>query len=65
MYIFTVKSMSCGGCANAITRSIQAVDKVAMVKIQLPLKRVEVETSLPHDELLKLFDDAGYPAELV
>ncbi len=65
MYIFTVKSMTCGGCANAITRSIQAVDEFAMVKIQLPLKRVEVETGLPRDELLKLFDDAGYPAEPV
>ncbi len=65
MYAFTVKTMTCGGCANAITRAIYATDKLALVRAQLDSKRVEVESNLSQSELLKLFDEAGYPAEPV
>ncbi len=65
MYVFTVKTMTCGGCANAIRRAICATDKSALVRARLDSKRVEVESNLTQSELLKLFDEAGYPAEPV
>lgn len=63
MYAFTIKTMTCGGCAKAITRSIQAADKSAQVNVLLPSKHIEVETILQHEDLVKLLDEAGYPAE--
>jgi copper chaperone len=63
MYAFTVKTMTCGGCAAAITRSIHAIDKSAEVRAFPPIHRVEVETRLSRDELLNLFNEAGFPAE--
>lgn len=63
MYAFTVKTMTCGGCSAAITRAILAADKSATVNATPANRRVEVETRLSHDELLELFDDAGFPAE--
>lgn len=65
MYAFTVKAMICGGCANAITRAIYAADQLALVRVQLDSKRVEVDTNFSQTELLKVFDEAGYPAEPV
>lgn len=63
MYAFTTKNMTCGGCAKAITRSIQAADKSALVNVLLPSRRIEVETILQREELVKLLDEAGYPVE--
>lgn len=63
MYTFIVETMTCGGCGAAITRAIQAVDKSAKVNTFPSIHRVEVETRLSRDELLNLFDEAGYPAK--
>jgi copper chaperone len=65
MYSFIVKTMTCGGCATAITRAIHSVDASAKVNATPALHRVEIDTRLTQSELLKVLDDAGYPAEPV
>lgn len=63
MYVFTVKTMTCGGCSAALTRAILAADKSATINATPANRRLEVETHLSHDDLLQLLDDAGFPAE--
>ncbi len=63
MYRFKLNTMTCGGCAAAVTRAIHAVDKSARVNTYPSIRRVEVETSLSSAQLLGIFQAAGYPAE--
>ncbi len=63
MYVFTVKTMTCGGCSVAITRAILAADQSATVNATPANRRVEVETRLSHDDLIELLNEAGFPAE--
>lgn len=65
MYTFIVKSMTCGGCAAAITRAIQSVDASAKVNATPSAHRVEIESRLNQHELQNLLDQAGYPADPV
>lgn len=65
MFAFTVKAMTCGGCASAITRSIKEADTSAKIKIDLSQQRVEVETRLTCEDLGKLLDTTGFPIELI
>jgi len=64
MYQFTVQDMTCQGCAAAITRAINGVDKVAQVKAFPAIRKVEVVSDLSSEQLLSLLSDAGYPAQL-
>ena len=64
MHQFTVQSMTCQGCAAAITRAIKGVDKAAQIKAFPAIRKVEVVSELSSEQLLSLFNDAGYPAQL-
>ena len=46
MVAFEVKDRSCGGCAAAITRSVQQVDGSASVNVELAHQRVEISGSV-------------------
>lgn len=61
MISVTVPKMSCGGCAQAITRAILAADPAARVEIDLPAKRVSADSSLPEARIRQLLGAAGYP----
>lgn len=63
MQTLIVKTMTCGGCAAAITRAIRATDETAKVNATPATHRVDVETRLTQEQLLALMDEAGYPAE--
>ncbi|WP_331346806.1 heavy-metal-associated domain-containing protein [Cellvibrio sp. UBA7661] len=65
MYKFVVMTMTCGGCAAAITRAIQSVDASARVNATPANHSVEIESRLSQGEILALLDDAGYPAQPV
>jgi len=41
---FQIDNMTCGGCANSVTKAIHSVDPQAKVEIDLPQKRVTVES---------------------
>lgn len=60
MYTFTVNDMSCGGCASAITASIQRVDPQAVVHADPATKLVTVESREPASAITEAIAEAGY-----
>jgi Cu+-exporting ATPase len=61
MYELTVEDMSCGHCVGRVTKSVQAIDKDAKVEIDLPTKKVRVDSTADLDAIAKAIDAAGYP----
>ena len=61
MYELQVEGMSCGGCANSVKRSVQALDCNAMVEVDLANKKVRVDTSANLDAVKSAITGAGYP----
>ncbi|MFM0033952.1 heavy-metal-associated domain-containing protein [Paraburkholderia strydomiana] len=57
---FEVKDMSCGGCANSITRAVTGVDPQATVDIDVASKIVNVDSVLSTERLLAVIEDAGF-----
>jgi copper chaperone len=49
---FEVKDMSCGGCANSITRAVNSVDPAARLDIDVTTKVVKIDSALPLDRLV-------------
>lgn len=56
-----VQDMTCGGCANSVRRSIQAVDDKANVEVDLASKKVTVESRATLDQLRAAVEGAGFP----
>ena len=61
MYELQVNGMSCGGCANSVKRSVQAVDSSAKVDVHLPTKTVRVTTTASLEAVRTAVTEAGYP----
>lgn len=60
MYELQVEGMTCGGCVKSVTRSVQAVDSSAKVDVDLPNRRVRVDTQASLEAVKAAIDDAGY-----
>jgi len=58
----TVKGMSCGHCAAAVTKALEALPGVSQVKVDLTNGRVTFAAAnpLPQEELAKVIKAAGY-----
>jgi copper chaperone len=61
MFELQVNGMSCGGCANSVKRSVQAVDSSAKVDVDLPTKTVRVTTTASLEAVRTAVTEAGYP----
>lgn len=61
MFEFQVEGMSCGGCANSVKRSVQAVDSNAKVDVDLVHKKVRIESTADVDRIKSAVVAAGYP----
>ena len=57
---FHIESMTCGGCARGVTKTIQSVDAAATVTIDLPTQQVEVATTAPRDQIVQALTEAGF-----
>ncbi|WOD14202.1 heavy-metal-associated domain-containing protein [Paraburkholderia kirstenboschensis] len=57
---FEVKDMSCGGCANSITRAVNSVDPAARLDIDVTTKVVKIDSTLPLDRLVAVIEQAGF-----
>lgn len=58
---FNVPDMSCGHCAGIITQTIQALDAHASVSVDLPAKKVTVQTTQDRATVAAALAEAGYP----
>lgn len=61
MYELQVEGMTCGGCANSVKKSVQAVDSAAKVEVDLASKKVRIDTELGIDQVKAAVVQAGYP----
>ena len=60
---FTIPAMSCGHCANAITKAVKALDPAAQVNVDLASKKVVVQTPRDRQAVAAALAQAGYPAQ--
>jgi copper ion binding protein len=58
----TVKGMSCGHCAAAVTKALGALPGVSQVQVELATGRVTFAAAnpIPKEELARAIKDAGY-----
>jgi P-type Cu+ transporter len=61
MYQLTVEDMSCGHCVGRVTKAVQGIDEAAKVSIDLPSKRVSIDSDADIDRIVAAIDAAGYP----
>jgi len=60
MIEFQIDDMTCGGCASTITRAVRSLDRAAKVEIDLPARRVRVESPLGPVKLVAAIRSAGF-----
>jgi copper chaperone len=58
---FEIPDMSCGHCASAITKTVQQLDAAATVSIDLPAKKVTIDTAQDRQTVAHALTEAGYP----
>ena len=61
---FDIPDMSCGHCASVITKALQQLDADAMISIDLPGKKVTVETAHERQTVADALAEAGYPPSI-
>ena len=58
---FQIPAMSCGHCVKAITQTLTELDPAAQVSIDLPSKKVTVQTEQERETVVAALAEAGYP----
>ena len=58
----SVMGMTCGGCANAVTRVVKRADPEAEVHVDLAAGRVDAHTTADIHALAEAITRAGYAA---
>jgi Cu+-exporting ATPase len=53
--------MSCGHCVGRVTKAVQGVDEAARVSIDLPTRKVNVDSKAELARIAAAIDAAGYP----
>jgi copper chaperone len=59
---FILPTMTCGHCVKAVTEAVQALDPLATVVVDLPEKKVQVQTAQSVVEVREALLEAGYAA---
>lgn len=57
---FEVRGMSCQHCVRAITDSVRRLDAAAVVRVDLPTGRVDVESTAAREQLAAAIREEGY-----
>jgi len=60
---FNIPDMTCGHCAKAITHALQQLDPAATLSVDLPTKKVIVQTTQGREQVAAVLTEAGYPAD--
>ncbi|WP_099865075.1 heavy-metal-associated domain-containing protein [Pararhizobium haloflavum] len=59
---FQIENMTCGGCANSVTKAIHSVDGQAKVDADPVRRTVMVSSAKPREAFVAVLEEAGYPA---
>ena len=62
MIELNVKDMTCNHCVGVVTKAVKSVDPNATVDVDLPTKRVRVDSGGSPSAFTKALEEAGYPA---
>ena len=62
--VLSISGMTCGGCANTLTRVLSRVPGVCRAEVDLASGRAQVQGTARPDELLDAVRRAGYGAEI-
>lgn len=62
--VLSISGMTCGGCANTLTRVLARVPGVTRAEVDLASGRAQVLGTARPDELLNAVRRAGYGAEI-
>lgn len=57
---FHITTMTCGGCARSVTKTIHSVDATAKVEIDIESQRVEINTLAPREQIVSALTGAGF-----
>ena len=60
---FNIPAMSCGHCVGAVTQAVKSVDPAAQVNVDLPARKVVVQSSHSRQAVAAALAEAGYPAQ--
>lgn len=58
---FDIPAMSCGHCVKAITEALQQLDPSAKLSVDLPAKKVTLDTTQHRATVAAALTEAGYP----
>lgn len=61
MLHFYIPNMTCGGCANSVTKALQSVDPQARIETDPPTRKVRVDSAVNESAFLAALSEAGYP----
>lgn len=61
MMEFQVENMTCGSCANVISKAIQTIDPNVQINVDVVKQIVRVESGRSEKELANLIEECGYP----
>lgn len=57
-----IEAMTCGGCANSITKAIKSVDPTAKIDVDVQGRAVTVDSTTNVKSLIEVIREAGYEA---
>lgn len=60
---FNIPAMSCGHCVGAVTQAVKSLDPAAQVNVDLPARKVVVQSSQERQAVAAALAEAGYPAQ--
>lgn len=60
MTTFLVKNMSCGSCAKHITHAVRTLDPDAKLAIDIPARKVNIESKRSTDEIANVIKALDY-----
>ena len=64
MITLNVEKVKCGGCAANLKQAVLAEDPQAELQVDIPNKKVEIDSRLDAQTLANVISKAGYPATL-
>ncbi len=62
--MFKVTGMTCGGCAGAVTKAVQAAAPVARIRVDVRNGQIEVNGPHDPDRVIAAIHAAGYGAQV-
>lgn len=65
MIEYSVENLSCDHCVATVTRTLQGLNPMAAVRVDLAARRVRVAADVPPEDVVRSLADAGYPATVV